>query len=188
MIQPLFDFIQKLPKWVSVIILILYCLTASEVNDMLLVNSNLKILVPQYYTYVRTFCYGFNFITSMAIWFVTSVIFHLAGLFVGGEAKFRDFLFNSSILLIFGITLYLVDFFLICNSYIEFRGSLDETIESTALLETIRLINYIIYFVLSFSYVLVIKYLMSTKWLEAVLAVCVPIIVIVWTYELVGLL
>lgn len=177
--------IDKILKSLIVMIVPIYCLLGSEVNDLFITHSNI-INTPEIYMTVRKICYGYNFITLFITWITFITIFYLSGLLFNGRKSFGSFLFYSAISLIIAIILYTIQLYLMSEEKIEILETISETINANPVLKTVRALTYCSYFLLSVAHIFAIHFSMKINWYKSFLAIVIPITIIIWTSELVA--
>lgn len=177
------DTINKALKWLTVLIVPIYCLLGSEVNDSFITHSNV-IETPSLYMTIRKICYGYNFVALLAIWVTFATIFYLSGLLFNGSKSFGRFLYYSSLSLIIAIVLYAIQLYILSEEKIEILGTISETINATPALRVVRNLNYCSYSLLAVSHIFAIHFSMKINWYKSFLSIAIPIIIIIWTSEL----
>lgn len=161
--------------WVFGVVLI-YGLVLSEYFN----NFSKKVIIAQgqffdspFFTYIVSFNFFFILLMTFAIWLITTLLFHMFAILMGGESTFKDFQKLTGLCYFFPTIGFLVAYFLFERIQLP-KENLIEFFESD---KSMFVVNWIIngsswlYCVLLIP---IIKYLYQIHWLKAMGAIVVP--------------
>lgn len=167
----------KISKLWTLGIMLIYGLLMSEYmntvsKEVLSINggiSNFSI-----YQYIATFNYLITIISAFVIWIISSFLFHIFSILLGGTADFKVFIKYSGLVYIlpaigFVICLYIFSSVKIPKNNIEIFFQTNSSL---------RLISWIVNISSTLCFVLlipIIKYLYIINWLRALGALVIPI-------------
>ncbi|MDR7210567.1 YIP1 family protein [Flavobacterium piscis] len=159
-------------------IMIIYGLILAEyfylINLKTITIENVHLISNPIFTYLQSFSFIMTVLIAIVIWLISSFIFHLFAILLGGEANFKDFQKYTGLCYIFPAISLCVALVLFDN--IDFpKKNLQEFFNSNG---DMILINWIITISSTLCFVLpifIIKYLYKMNWLKAVGAVVIPL-------------
>ena len=181
--------ISSIPHWYGVVIVLVYALLTAEylsvlnnlyIQEMIEVSGIVEVLL--------SISYVLTIVSSVVIWIILCLMFHLTVLLFDGKQIFSKFLYTSSYLYIIPAIALMAAILMLGNLEVEDN---EDIIEGLLDKSRFRLIMNIVNYSLFPFYLLtacVIRYLYNTKWLYAVLSVAIPIVSIWGVTELFKLL
>jgi len=181
--------IASIPHWYGIAIILVYALLMAEfysaIND-LCIDDDIKVSsIMEVFLGVS---YVLTIISSIMVWIILCLIFHLAALLFDGKQAFSKFLFTSSYLYIIpSIALFIV-ILMIGNLEVEESENMIEKLMDNSRFKLIMsIVNYSFYpfYLLTAC---IIHHLYNLKWLYAILVVIIPIVSIWGVTELFRLL
>lgn len=163
--------------WVMGIMLI-YGLLLAEYSYLLSLKTitiqNAAFISNPVFTYFQSFSFIMTVVIAVVVWLISSFLFHLFAVLLGGEATFKDFQKYTGMCYILpsiGFCVVLVLF----NDINFPKENLQDFFISN---QSMILINWIITISSTLCFILaipIIKYLYRVNWLKAVGAVVIPI-------------
>ncbi|HSD09290.1 hypothetical protein [Flavobacterium sp.] len=163
--------------WIMGIMLI-YGLLLAEYTYLLNLKTitiqNLGLISNPIFNYVQSFSFIMTLLIVIVIWLISSFLFHLFAILLGGEANFKDFQKYTGLCYILPSIGFCVVFVLF-NSIVFPKEDLQEFFISN---KSMILINWIISISSTLCFILpifIIKYLYKINWLKAVGAIVIPI-------------
>ncbi len=163
--------------WVMGIMLI-YGLLFAEYSYLLnlkvITIQNVALMTNPIFTYFQSFSFIMTLIIAIVVWLISSFLFHLFAVLLGGEANFKDFQKYTGLCYILpsiGFCVVLVLF----NNISFPKENLEVFFISN---KTLVLINWIINISSMLCFIIpipIIKYLYLVNWLKAVGSVVIPL-------------
>ncbi|MCF0191109.1 MAG: YIP1 family protein [Marinilabiliaceae bacterium] len=178
----------SLNKWYSFIVVAVYgCLFAEYISEIATYN----IIIDQggISEILKVFL-GVNFIititSTMVVWVVFSLLFHIVALLLDGQGKYNDLLRVSSYTTILPSIAVAVAIFMLDEVYyadFSYMPSYEDVSISDELMSSLNIINYtyISYYILNG---VVVKFLYKLSWVKAILSILIPIVSIWGVSEL----
>lgn len=168
--------IGSIPNWYGVAIVLIYALLMaeylSEINNLcidyeLKANNIMKIFMG--ISYVLTI------ISSVVIWGVLCLMFHLTALLLDGKQVFSKFLFLSSYFYIIPAVAMVVAIVLLGGVEVEESAIQVEKLVSNSKFNVItNIVNFSFFIFYSFS-AFCIRYLYGLGWIRSFLSIVIPI-------------
>jgi hypothetical protein len=163
--------------WVMGIMLIYGLLLAEYsylINLKAITVQNLALISNPVFAYFQSFSFVMTVLSAIVVWLISSFLFHLFAILLGGEANFLDFKKYTGLCYILPSIGLCVVFGLL--NRIDFpKENLQEFFVSN---KSMIIINWIINTSSTFCFVIpipIIKYLYKVNWLKAVGAVIIPL-------------
>jgi len=162
--------------WVFGIILIYSLLMSEFLNTVNREVSSINGGITNFniYQYIATFSFFINILSAFIIWLISSFLFHIFSVLLGGVGEFKEFIKYSGLVYIipligFGICLFLFESVELPNDNIEVFFKSNPVLIS---------ISWIINISSSLCFILlipIIKYLYKINWLKAIGALVIPL-------------
>lgn len=163
--------------WVMSIMLI-YGLLLAEYSYLLNLKAitvqNVGLISNPIFTYFQSFSFIMTLLIAIVVWLISSFLFHLFAILLGGEANFKDFQKYTGLCYILPSIGFCVVFVLFNNIDFPKENISDFFISNKSMI----LINWIITISSTLCFILpifIIKYLYKINWLKAVGAIVIPI-------------
>jgi hypothetical protein len=169
---------EKITQFWVVSIILIYGLLMSEYFNIL----RLKIIETQMhqfisnpiFNYLESFSFILMLFTAFVVWLISSFIFHLFAILMGGESTFKNFQKYTGLCYIIPIIGFIIA--IVIFDRIEFpKENLNEFLVAN---KSMVLINWIINICSTLCFILpipIIKYLYQLNWLKAIGSVVIPI-------------
>ncbi|MBI9069244.1 MAG: YIP1 family protein [Salinivirgaceae bacterium] len=168
---------EKIPKyWVFGIVLIYSLLMSEYLNTVSKAVSSINGGISNFtiFQYIATFNFFITILSAFVVWIISSFLFHIFSILLGGVAEFKDFIKYSGLIYIlpaigFAICLFLFESVEIPKNNIEifFKSN-----SSLIAISWIINISSTLCFVLLIP---IIKRLYNINWLKAIGAIAIPI-------------
>jgi len=113
-------------------------------------------------------------VMTFAIWLVSSFLFHLSSILLGGEAHIKDFIKLTGLIYVFHAIFFLIAFCLLNNIEMTQSNVLDFIKTDKTMRINVWLISidgYIDYL----ATIVIVKYLYKINWLKAIGALVIPL-------------
>lgn len=175
----------RLPKWYGLTILLIYSVMIAEfvkvLNTLFMVGGIEKVALMEKIVQLN---YGLTIVSSIIVWILICLLFHLMALLFDGKTTFGSFLivaaypyFIPAVILLFAVLLL---------DGISIKDSVDIMqliLQNDSYKIVIKALNYsfVFYYLLVAC---IIHYLYNLKWLYALLSVAIPVVSIYAVTEL----
>jgi len=168
---------EKISKyWVLGIVLIYGLLMSEYMNTVNREVSSINGGITNFtiYQYIATFSFFTTILSAFIVWIISSFLFHIFSVLLGGVGEFKDFIKYSGLLYIipligFGICIFLFESVELPNN------NIDNFFKSNPVLILISWIINISSFLCFILLVPIIKHLYKINWLKAIGAIAIPL-------------
>jgi len=169
---------EKITQFWVVGIILIYGLLMSEYFNILRLKI-IEIQMTQFtsnpiFDYIQSFSFILMLFTAFIVWLISSFIFHLFAILMGGESTFKNFQKYTGLCYIIPIIGFIIA--IVIFDRIEFpKENLNEFLVAN---KSMALINWIINITSTLCFILpipIIKYMYKINWLKAVGAIVIPI-------------
>ncbi|QZE15058.1 hypothetical protein K4L44_04310 [Halosquirtibacter laminarini] len=162
--------------WIWAVVLVYSLLMSEYFNTINREISSINGVSTNYslYQYITTFNVFITVLSAFVVWLISSFLFHVFSILLGGAAEFKDFVKYSGLVYVipavgFTVCLYLIE-------SVEFtKENFEVLFKSNTILISIR---WIINISSSLCFILlipIIKYLYKLNWIKAIGALAIPI-------------
>lgn len=175
--EKLINKIKEVPFYWAISIVLIYALLLSEYVYFL--NSKLNLFQAnteslKYVKLFNNFTFFLVFISVFVIWLMSSMLFHLFSILIGGDLTYKTFLKSSVFSYIAPAICFLISIIIINGIKIP-TENVQHFLETDKTISTVNLIiniSYVIYFIVL---LFIIKYLYKVNWVKALAVIVVPI-------------
>jgi positive regulator of sigma E activity len=126
------------------------------------------------YQYIATFSFFITIVSAFVVWIISSFLFHIFSILLGGIAEFKDFIKYSGLVYIFPAIGFAICLFLFESIEIP-KNNMEIFFKSN---RSLIAISWIINISSTLCFILlipIIKYLYKVNWLKAIGAIAIPI-------------
>lgn len=168
---------EKIPKyWVLGIVLIYSLLMSEYLNTVSKEVSSIKGGITNFsiYQYIATFNFFITISSAFVVWIISSFLFHIFAILLGGIADFKAFIKYSGLVYIFPAIGFAICLFLFASVEIP-KNNIEMFFKSNS---SLIAISWIINISSTLCFVLlvpIIKYLYNVNWLKSIGAIAIPI-------------
>lgn len=180
--------LNTIPHWYSIAIMLVYALLTAEyvfvINDLCIQNMLHISNIVEIFIGVS---YILTILSSLSVWVILSLMFHLVALLFDGRQVFVRFLFTSSYLYIIPAVFLIVSIIMLGNMEVEDSNTVEALMGNDRFRLIMDIVNYsfIPFYVLMACF---IHYMYNIKWIYGILSVAIPILSIWGVTELFKLL
>lgn len=180
--------LDSIPIVFSLGILIFFCFSGTLICDLMATKYFTPLNLSDTYINNRILILSFTFIGLFLCWLISSSVTYFCAIIFNGTHNSIIYFKNTSSALFIGIIFFFIDLFII-NKYdtIIFLDSANHPVYNEVFY-LIRRLNYIMYFIISCTYIIIIRYTMNLSWDKSILSVIIPFCLIFWSYKLVSIL
>ena len=168
---------KKTPVFWVLGIMLIYSLLMYEYFNTIgreISSINGKIVNSTIYQYIATFNFFIIILSAFVVWIISSFLFHIFSVLLGGVAEFKDFVKYSGLVYIFPAIGFVICLFLF-NSVELPKTNIDVFFKTNTKLITINWIITISSFMCFVLLIPIIKYLYKINWLKAIGAIAIPL-------------
>ena len=169
---------KKISQFRVVGVVLIYGLLLSEyfslLNSKMIAVQASELMSNSIYSYFMSFSFVFTLLSTFVVWLISSFLFHLFAILLGGESTFKDIQKYTGLCYIIPLIGFIIA--IVIFDRIEFpKENLNEFLATN---KSIVLINWIINISSTLCFILpipIIKYLYQLNWLKAIGAVVIPV-------------
>ena len=181
--------IASLPKWYGFVAISMYAILFAEyMNTINIIYISNKAELSGFISTIMNINYVIIFLSCIAVWIISSLLFHLTAVLFNGNIKFSKFLFTALYPFIIPSIAIFIAILLLKNNDITKDIDMEQfLIQSSHFRMVTNIVNYsfIPYYLLI---IYLIRYLYNFKWLYAFFSVAIPSLTIWGISELFNLL
>jgi hypothetical protein len=179
------DLIIQIPKWILIVIVLLYSMLLAEYADVLNKFVYVDDSLMGIFKFSAKLSYAFTVISGIVTWLIYALMFHIMALLFDGKAKFKNSVLPLAFPYIIPSIMLLIGLFLLIDIQIPFTPDSITILKNHPVYETsMILINYssVLCYLVS---LMIIHYLYKIKWFYSILSVALPFLAILGITEIV---
>lgn len=171
--------ISSIPYWYGMAIILVYALLMaeylSEINDLCMDYDMRASNIIEVFLGIS---YVLTILSSVVIWIVLCLMFHLTALLLDGKQDFSKFLFTSSYLYIIPIIALIVAIVMLGTLEVDASGdAVVKLLNNSSFKLIMNIVNYSFFLFYALT-ACIIHYLYKIGWLYSILSVAVPVVAI----------
>ena len=181
--KKIINIIIQLPKWCGIVVVLIYGLLVAEFMH----TFAERLMNTEATGILRTLLqlnYVITILSTVAVWVILCLLFHLTSLLLNGKATFGRFLIIAGYPYIFPAIFVLIAISLLENVEIIETQDIVQTLQQNSQIQLIaKLVNlsFIPYYLIVACFV---RHLYNIKWIYALLSIAIPVLSIWGIVEL----